>query len=241
MVSDQLPLHQSQENSRHVLQETETTEPPPKHTLRRRSNFPSRRNAVPWNSTGQPLERQRTCRSTGNTSESKHRGTTPVQKDSRSKNYDDPIQLNDSLATTTWGCLLGNRQKIDPQQTGENSKQGRASDRQLPQKRTCAQTFKNINNRLADKKNLATFTFKELKGISPIVVNLKCMDDNRHQRQKNKKTLEIPRHRSSIAEFSLAVHLPRLWNELPTELRTSEKLSTFKKMLKEYLVKNQFL
>jgi hypothetical protein len=59
----------------------------------------------------------------------------------------------------------------------------------------------------------------------------------RSLRSQNTLQLQVPRHINSHGKRSFAVTAPYTWNELPTNLRQTSNLETFKKHLKTHLFK----
>ena len=86
---------------------------------------------------------------------------------------------------------------------------------------------------------IATMVWKILKGQSPMYLNklIKVRDNPRNLRINHKCILEIPdvQNLPNSIERSFSRSAPKIWNNLPDDLRLSNSLNSFKKNLKTYL------
>ena len=85
---------------------------------------------------------------------------------------------------------------------------------------------------------ISLFTFKILNGLAPqylcTLLNFKTTPHS--LRSESKKELVIPRARTtSYGDRAFSVIAPKLWNELPEDIRDETLLKSFKSKLKTYL------
>ena len=90
---------------------------------------------------------------------------------------------------------------------------------------------------------ILVLVYKCLHGLAPVYLRdlITCYQPPRTLRSANHLTLHVPFTRSALASdraFSIAG--PRLWNQLPCEIRNAESLVTFKRLLKTHLFRNIF-
>ena len=86
-------------------------------------------------------------------------------------------------------------------------------------------------------------TFKALNGLVPnyICELLHQYQPTRSLRSSTQNLLSVPRtHTTTYGDHAFSVSAPKLWNSLPTEIRLSTSLSSFKTSLKTFLFK-QFI
>ena len=62
----------------------------------------------------------------------------------------------------------------------------------------------------------------------------------RQLRSSTSQQLSIPRIKLNLGKRAFSVAAPIIWNELPTTLKSCERLSSFRKNLKTYLFKIAF-
>ena len=87
-------------------------------------------------------------------------------------------------------------------------------------------------------------TYKALHGLAPAYIRdlLHLYVPSRSLRSSSDVLLRIPRSRLvSCGDRTFSYCAPRLWNNLPCEIRQSESLATFKSSLKTYLYKDAYL
>lgn len=91
-----------------------------------------------------------------------------------------------------------------------------------------------VNKRL--KYNKAVFTYKAVNNLSPQYITdlLKPMSEthSRTLRSSVNGALAVPRSRSSLFDRSFSYSAPRLWNSIPTSIRNSSNLNSFKNNIK---------
>lgn len=86
--------------------------------------------------------------------------------------------------------------------------------------------------------------FKALKGLAPAYITdlLQPHSVPRSLRSSNKGLLHIPRsHLKQKGDRAFSVAAPRLWNQLPSDIRSAPSISAFKSSLKTYLYSLAFL
>lgn len=86
--------------------------------------------------------------------------------------------------------------------------------------------------------------YKALHGLAPVYITdlLTNYVPVRALRSSDSLKLSIPRTRTkTYGEAAFSSFAPRLWNELPLDLKNSDTMETFKKNLKTYLFKKAFL
>ena len=63
----------------------------------------------------------------------------------------------------------------------------------------------------------------------------------RNLRSSGRKLLVVPRSKlKSYGDRAFSLAAPRLWNDIPDNIKCSEDLSSFKRNLKTYLLKRYF-
>ena len=84
--------------------------------------------------------------------------------------------------------------------------------------------------------------FKSLNNIAPVYIKdlVKLYQSCRRLRSTDKLLLEVPRFRTKYGERSFMCMAPRLWNDLPFELRSITELSVFKRSLKTHLFRKAY-
>ena len=93
------------------------------------------------------------------------------------------------------------------------------------------------------KFKLLLMTYKSLNGLAPRYLSdlLHWKTATRTLRSTNKHLLYVPKYKlESYGGRSFSSAAPRLWNELPIEIREQVTISTFKKHLKTYLFSKTF-
>ena len=58
---------------------------------------------------------------------------------------------------------------------------------------------------------------------------------SRTLRSSNQSQLSVPSTRTKLAESAFSVAAPKLWNSLPSNIRTAPSIESFKRLLKTYL------
>ena len=85
--------------------------------------------------------------------------------------------------------------------------------------------------------------FKALHGLAPIYIVelLTPKSTTRRLRSSDSGLLDVPFTRSSFVYKRAFSHVaPRLWNELPAEIRMCNTIEVFKKCLKTHLFRKAF-
>ena len=85
--------------------------------------------------------------------------------------------------------------------------------------------------------------YKALNGTAPSYISelLKYHTSERKLRSSSQHLLATPKARlKTYGERAFAVAVPRLWNSIPLELRSSSSIDIFKRHLKTYLFKQAF-
>ena len=90
---------------------------------------------------------------------------------------------------------------------------------------------------------IALLVFKAVNGLSPVYLTnlLQIQPTRRYKlRSDDKELLFIPRSKSKPGDCAFIIAGPRIWNNLPLDIRLSANLETFKKILKTYLFKKAY-
>jgi hypothetical protein len=87
---------------------------------------------------------------------------------------------------------------------------------------------------------IATLVYKCLHGLAPPYLIDDCipvslLSGRQHLRSADTRKLFVPKTSTNYGSRSFAVFGPNLWNSLPTELRTIESVSIFRRKLKTHL------
>lgn len=93
-----------------------------------------------------------------------------------------------------------------------------------------------IDKRITFK--LLLMTYKALNGLAPVYIKelLQVNNPVRTLRSNNSTTLLVPRsNMASYGDRSFAVSAPKLWNNLPKEIKNCKSLQSFKSLTKTYL------
>ena len=98
-------------------------------------------------------------------------------------------------------------------------------------------------NNILTVKNLNKFQtlvsmYKNHKKLLPKNFNdyFKHTDTKYNLRSKQKGFLKIPKKNNKYIEHSLKYRGPKLWNDLPNDIKEAKSLGEFKKILKTILV-----
>ena len=86
-------------------------------------------------------------------------------------------------------------------------------------------------------------TYKALHGLAPAYVSelLSPYTTMRSVRSSNQNLLAVPRAKlKTKGDCAFAALAPRLWNNLPTSIRSAESVDCFKKHLKTYFFRMAF-
>ena len=86
-------------------------------------------------------------------------------------------------------------------------------------------------------------TFKALHGLAPSYIGnlIKKYNPCRSLRSSSKGLLAVPTSNlQTYGDRAFSIAAPKLWNSIPTEVRTIDSLSQFKTFLKTYLFKVRF-
>ena len=89
---------------------------------------------------------------------------------------------------------------------------------------------------------LILLVYKALNGLAPNYLSEKLhVKSNKRLRSGDQKLLVVPRSRTnSYGERCFSIAGPRLWNNLPRQLRLCGSVSVFKNKLKTHLFRNAF-
>jgi len=93
------------------------------------------------------------------------------------------------------------------------------------------------------KYKICTLAFRHFEGTLPPYLSSKLVSycPSRSLRSSGEKLLKAPRFNLKSSGFkAFHVQAPHLWNSLPSSLRNSPSLATFKKNLKTHLFKLHF-
>ncbi len=87
------------------------------------------------------------------------------------------------------------------------------------------------------------FVFKSLNGLAPTYLDalVKRHTSTRSLRSSDQQLLTIPRARLKLkVDRAFSVAAPKLWNLLPVSIRSAQTISSFKLLLKTYLLTQAF-
>ncbi len=90
---------------------------------------------------------------------------------------------------------------------------------------------------------LLVFVFKSLNGLSPTYLDalVKRHTSARSLRYSDQQLLTVPRSRLKLkGDRAFSVAAPKLWNVLPVSIRSAPTISSFKSLLKTYLLTQAF-
>ncbi len=90
---------------------------------------------------------------------------------------------------------------------------------------------------------LLVFVFKSLNGLAPTYLDalVKRHTSARSLRSSDQQLLTIPRARLKLkGDRAFSVAAPKLWNLLPVSIRSAQTISSFKLLLKTYLLTQAF-
>ena len=88
---------------------------------------------------------------------------------------------------------------------------------------------------------LATLAFRHFDGSQYLSSRLDIYQPSRSLRSSNGRLLRVPRWKlKSFGYRSFSYHGPVVWNSLPTDLKLSSSLSSFKSKLKTHLFKKSY-
>lgn len=85
------------------------------------------------------------------------------------------------------------------------------------------------------KFKLCLLTFKAIHGLAPRYIADLCRPVTGSRRSATRGDLVVPAHVTDFGERAFAVAAPKEWNKLPTSVRDSPSVSSFKARLKTYL------
>ena len=90
--------------------------------------------------------------------------------------------------------------------------------------------------------NLMIIVHKSVHNIAPIYISelLKVYTPPRNLRSSNMSLLKEPTSKRTWGDRSFSVAAPRLWNHLPTELKSCHSVTRFKSLLKTHLMSQFF-
>ena len=83
---------------------------------------------------------------------------------------------------------------------------------------------------------------KSVNSISPVYISelLKVYTPSRNLRSSNMSLLKEPTSKRTWGDRSFSVVAPRLWNHLPTKLKSCHSITRFKSLLKTHLMSQFF-
>ncbi len=87
------------------------------------------------------------------------------------------------------------------------------------------------------------FVFKALNGQAPsyLTDHLTPLSSSRSLRSSDRAFLAVPRSRlKTKGDRAFSIAAPRLWNQLPLDIRLAPSITTFKTKLKTYLYSQAF-
>ena len=86
---------------------------------------------------------------------------------------------------------------------------------------------------------ISTITYQCLSDQAPqyLIALLKNYEPSRNLRSQNQLLLEIPNYKTTVARRSFSFQAPKIWNDIPIEIKSKNSLASFKKSLKNYYVK----
>ena len=80
--------------------------------------------------------------------------------------------------------------------------------------------------------------FKILNNLIPSTFSFPCNDTLHNYNTRNKNDLHIQFCRTKGRQMTLKFQGPRLWNELPSNIKSAPTLAKFKKCIKSHSVNN---
>ncbi len=104
-------------------------------------------------------------------------------------------------------------------------------------------TLKWLPVRFRIEYKLLVFVFKSLNGLAPTYLDalVKRHTSARSLRSSDQQLLTIPRARLKLkGDRAFSVAAPKLWNLLPVSIRSAQTISSFKLLLKTYLLTQAF-
>ena len=96
-----------------------------------------------------------------------------------------------------------------------------------------------IHNRI--KFKLLLLTYKVLNGFAPTYLSelIQPYKNHRNLRSNNQYLLRVPKSKTTtFGDRAFSVCAPKLWNNLPSDFKSSPSIDIFKKKLKTYLFSN---
>ena len=89
---------------------------------------------------------------------------------------------------------------------------------------------------------LMLIVHKSVNNIAPIYISelLKVYTPSRNLRSSNMSLLKEPTSKRTWGDRSFSVAAPRLWNHLPTKLKSCHSITRFKSLLKTHLMSQFF-
>ena len=96
-----------------------------------------------------------------------------------------------------------------------------------------------IHNRI--KLKILLLTYKVLNGFAPTYLSelIQPYKNQRNLRSNNQYLLRVPKSRTTtFGDRAFSVCAPKLWNNLPSAVKSSPSIDIFKKKLKTYLFSN---
>ena len=89
---------------------------------------------------------------------------------------------------------------------------------------------------------LMLIVHKSVNNIAPIYISelLKVYTPSRNLRSSNMSLLKEPTSKRTWGDRSFSVAAPRLWNHLPTKLKSCHSIARFKSLLKTHLMSQFF-
>ena len=92
------------------------------------------------------------------------------------------------------------------------------------------------------KETCMLIVHKSFNNIAPIYISelLKVYTPSCNLRSSNMSLLKEPSSKRTWGDKSFSVAAPRLWNHLPTKLKTCQNITRFKSLLKTHLMSQFF-
>ena len=89
---------------------------------------------------------------------------------------------------------------------------------------------------------LMLIVYKSVNNIAPIYISelLKVYTPSRNLRSSNMSLLKEPTSKRTWGDRSFSVAAPRLWNHLPTKVKSCHSITRFKSLLKTHLMSQFF-
>ena len=99
-----------------------------------------------------------------------------------------------------------------------------------------------VSQRIVFKLIKMLIVHKSVNNIAPIYISelFKVYTPSRNLRSSNMSLLKEPTSKRTWGDMSFSVAAPRLWNHLPTKLKSCHSITRFKSLLKTHLMSQFF-